>query len=74
MPKFEIKWEADDLTADAYNAIYDGFDKWMNPPNHSCSHVWLKYSGFTDTYHYCEKCDAKMLDNGTITNGRATDK
>lgn len=25
-----------------------------------CDHVWKDYFGFTDNYHYCEKCNEKM--------------
>lgn len=24
-----------------------------------CSHAWKTYSGFTEEYEYCEKCDTK---------------
>jgi hypothetical protein len=24
-----------------------------------CTHTWKRYIGFTDSYDYCEKCDAK---------------
>lgn len=26
-----------------------------------CGHAWKTYSGFTEEYEYCEKCDAKRM-------------
>ena len=28
-----------------------------------CCHIWVLYEGFTETYHFCKKCDEKKKDN-----------
>lgn len=55
-------------------SIYDEWNEWFinsQLPNKkeedksikSCFHEWIEYTGFTDHYWYCEKCDAKSEEN-----------
>lgn len=55
-------------------SIYDEWNEWINfpetpankdaePTNKVCLHDWKEYTGFTDKYWYCEKCDAKSEEN-----------
>ena len=56
-------------------SIYDDWNEWINFPdmpankdaetlkNKVCLHDWKEYTGFTDKYWYCEKCDAKSEEN-----------
>jgi hypothetical protein len=38
---------------------YD-FDKILSPDTTiACMHTWKQYQGFTESYKYCSKCDAK---------------
>jgi hypothetical protein len=55
-------------------SIYDEWNDWFHngtlptkkeeekkPKN--CWHEWKEYTGFTEHYWYCEKCDAKSEEN-----------
>jgi len=41
----------------------DIFDSLMNPiesnKNRPCDHQWQKYTGFSESYEFCSKCDKK---------------
>ena len=55
--------------------VYDDWNDWINiidiPANKDaeptkdrpCLHEWKEYTGFTEQYWYCEKCDAKSEEN-----------
>lgn len=54
-------------------SIYDEWNEWFHngtPINNKeekksshCWHDWKEYTGFTEHYWYCEKCDEKSKEN-----------
>ncbi len=52
----------------SYNdSFYDNEQNWIlleeyngeNTEKKECRHTWERYTGFTDRYQYCSKCDTK---------------
>lgn len=58
-PMISITQESDDMYQFSYpnvNPIDSSLSKAMEK---ECLHSWKSYEGFTNRYHYCEKCDLK---------------
>lgn len=58
-PMIPITQESDDMLQFSYpniNTINSSLSKAMEK---ECLHSWKSYEGFTNRYHYCEKCDLK---------------
>jgi hypothetical protein len=43
----------------AVEALKASQAKLANPGIFICNHQWKRYNGFTESYDYCELCDAK---------------
>jgi hypothetical protein len=56
-PRFTIPPEYTDSWSGSHSPLTD------IPGLFQCEHVWKHYQGFTDSFHYCTKCDEKKRGN-----------
>lgn len=52
------RWDADSEYG-GHGEYNGGWGEYGTPPAQGCAHEWRKYSGFTENYEYCTKCDKK---------------